>query len=166
MGIIYQCAIRFLKVKDIAKVDTEPVVFHDGEVDNSKFNDFLVRAKENKLQVLKSVIVSPESKRGYEVVRIRVPEGTQVIAFGNDACDRLGGVCYYVDYHYQDESEDWTDDIWVDGERNRFMRIPKQTTSRLMTLDYTISSNPVCTYNELGYPDDPMWDDYFSMLDN
>ena len=40
MGIIYQCAIRFLKVKDIAKVDTEPVVFHDGEVDNSKIQRF------------------------------------------------------------------------------------------------------------------------------
>ena len=120
MGIIYQFAIRFITVKDIAKVDKRCVSLYDND-----FDDYLVKAKENRVAKLKEVSLDPSWKRGYDIDGITIPEGTQVITFGNDACDSYGDCTYQINFYYHDEAHNYSEYICADYERNRFMIIPK-----------------------------------------
>ena len=143
MGIIYRFAMRFLKVKDLDKVDLDVVTS-----DDDYFDEYLEKAKENRASKLKEVIMNPGSKRQYTVENIAVPEGTQVIAIGNEACDRRGGCDYEITFHYENEKEDYSKNVWAGVERNRFMIKPKQCNSRLLFLDYAIGSEEYITYEE------------------
>ena len=107
MGIIYRFAMRFLKVKDLDKVDLDVVTS-----DDDNFDEYLEKAKENRASKLKEVIMNPGSKRQYTVENIAVPEGTQVIAIGNEACDRRGGCDYEITFHYENEKEDYSKNVW------------------------------------------------------
>ena len=94
MGIIYQFAIRFLKVKNISKVNTRCVSENDKD-----FDDYLIKAKDNRVSKLKQVSLDPSVKRSYVVKDITIPEGTDVITFGNNACDRRGGAYLIIITH-------------------------------------------------------------------
>ena len=144
MGIIYQFAIRFIRVKDITKVDKICVCEED-----SDFEDYLIKAKENRAAKVKEVSFDPGAKRAYDVIDISIPGGTQVITFGNDACDRLGGCCYRINFHYHNESHDYTDYICSDSERNIFMIIPKVINNSLPAkMDYEIGYDAYREYTE------------------
>ena len=147
MGIIYQFAIRFIKVKDISKVDLT-IVSTEDEKNDEAFKDHLIKAKENLLLKLKEISLDPGGKKCYDVEGLNVPEGTEVITFGNDACDRRGGCYYEIYFHYEYAEDDYMEHAFGDVERNRFMIIPKTCTSRLVRLDYCIGSDPVRTYDE------------------
>ena len=134
MGVIYyQFAMRFIKVKDLDKVDLSVTTSND---DN--FDDYLEKAKENRLSKLKEVSVDPGAEGSYTVKCITIPEGTQVVTFGNDACDRRGGCGYKITFHYEDEKDNYSEYVNADVERNRFMLVPKRRNSSLLFLDYLI----------------------------
>ena len=143
MGIIYQFAIRFIQVLDILKVDTEVVTSED-----QHFDTYLDTAKHNRHRKLKEVSLSPGGKRPYVVEGIEVPEGTEVITFGNDACDRRGGCGYEILFYYEDSTEDYSEDILADVERNRFMIVPRKGRSPLLRMDYRIGFGDYHTYTE------------------
>ena len=143
MGIIYQFAIRFIKVKDISKVDKRCVKCEDDD-----FEDYLIKAKENCATKLKEVSLSPNSKRSYIVENILIPEGTEVITFGNNACDRRGGCTYEVHIHYHDTKENYSEYVGSADERNRFMIIPKTNKFHPIRMDYTIGYDACNTYTE------------------
>ena len=140
MGIIYQFAIRFITVNDIAKVDKRCVC--DGARGSEKekeFNEYLIKAKENRIAKLKEVSLDPCWKSGYEILDISIPEGTQVITFGNAACDSYGGGTYQIDFYYSNKAHDYSEYICADYERNRFMLIPKIIDNSLpVKMDYQI----------------------------
>ena len=148
MGIIYQFAIRFITVKDISKVDTKCISSTDDDENDDDFNDYLVKAKENFSTKLKEVSLHPDLKKSYIVENISIPEGTHVITFGNNACDRWGCGYYEVCFHYQDESEDYEEVIGTTNERNRFMIIPKTSKSSLISMDYIVGYGEDNTYTE------------------
>ena len=138
MGIIYQFAIRFITVKDIDKVDKRCVSVYDYD-----FDDYLVKAKENRIAKLKEVSLDPGWKRAYDIDGITIPEGTQVITFGNDACDSLGTTSYEIYFYYHDETHNYSEFIFADYERNRFMIIPKTINNSLpVKMKYSIGYNP------------------------
>ena len=148
MGIIYQFAIRFITVKDITKVDKRCITSTDDDENDDDFNDYLVKAKENCAVKLKEVSLDPGRKRSYTVENISVPEATQVITFGNNACDRWGGCYYEIQFYYDDVSEDYEEVIGANNESNRFMIVLKPSKSRLLRMDYSISDGGDFTYTE------------------
>ena len=125
-------------MKDITKVDKRCVSSTDNKENDDEFIDYLVKAKENMATKLKEVSLSPRAYRSYTVEDITIPEGTQVITFGNDACDRRGGGYYEAYFCYEDESEDYEEIIGANSERNRFMIIPKANKSSLIMMDYVV----------------------------
>ena len=144
MGIIYQFAIRFITVKNVVKVDERCVCEKD---DN--FEDYLVKAKENRSVKLKEVSFDPDAKQGYRVVDISIPEGTQVITFGNDACDRRGGCCYQINFYYHNETYNYSVDVRSVSERNRFMIIAEVINNSLPEkMDYEIGYDAYNEYTE------------------
>merc|ERR1719230_1106931 len=90
--------------------------------------------------------MDPGGKKSYDVEGITVPEGTEVITFGNDACDRWGGCYYEVKFNYENPDDNYDESMFVNCERNRFMLIPKTCGSKLLSLDYTVGANPYRTY--------------------
>ena len=150
MGISYQFAIRFFTVKDITKVDKRCVSSTDDVDNDADFTDYLVKAKENVATKLKEVSLEPGWKNSYIVEDITIPEGTHVITFGNNACDRWGGGYYEVYFYYQDENEDYEEIIGATNERNRFMIIPKTNkSSPLIKMDYEVGGGYLAhTYTE------------------
>ena len=149
MGIVYQFAMRFITVKDLDKVDLNVVTW-----DDDNFDEYLEIAKENRASKLKEVTMNPGSKSLYTVEDIEVPEGTQVITFGNDASDGLGGCEYKITFYYEDEKDDYDELVDADDERNRFMLIPKQCSSRLLFLDYSIGGEALIKIDRFFTEDD------------
>ena len=139
MGIYYQFAIRFITVKDITKVDKRCIPSTDDNDNDDDFTDYLTNAKENVATKLKEVSFDSGTKNAYTVENITVPEGTEVITFGNNACDRRGGVYYEIYFNYQDESDDYVEYRGTTNERNRFMIIPQTNkSSSLISMDYIV----------------------------
>ena len=89
MGIIYQCKIRCFKVKDTTKVNLKPIQFRLGKSWKVKFQQYCAASKENIEEVLAVYRHYPDTKRGHLIVNIPIPDRTNVIAFSNNACDRL-----------------------------------------------------------------------------
>ena len=138
MGICYHCTIRCLKVKDLAKVDLR-VIESSEENWDEKIKAYYLNSR---LNTKKSLVVhkhNPSKKGGYRIIRLPVPEGTDVIAFGNDACD-----CYNMTNHY--EITFFDKEMKVIGnshktskvERNNFMIIPPKDTR---SIDYEINDS-------------------------
>ena len=132
-GIYHRFAMRFIKVKDLDKVDWNVVTSND---DN--FDAYLEKAKENRLSKLKELTVDPGVRGSYTMGRVTIPEGTQVVTFGNDATDRRGRCGYKITFCYKDEKFNYSEYVNAGVERNRFMVMPKQRNSRLLFLDYLI----------------------------
>ena len=136
MGIIYNFAIRYISVWNIEAVDERCVSEYDDD-----FEEHLEKAKRNCRIKLKEVFFEPTLKRGYVVSGISIPEGTEVITFGNGACNHRGGGHYRIHFYYEDESSNYTDYICAETERNRFMIILNEINDSLpMKMDYEIDS--------------------------
>ena len=149
MGIHYQFAIRFITVKDMAKVDERCIPSTDDNDNDDDFTDYLTKAKENMVTKLKEVSFDCGTKNSFIVEDITVPEGTQVITFGNNACDRWGAVYYEIYFVYQDESDDYNEFRGTSNERNRFMIIPDMNkSSPLLKMDYVIGDGGENDYTE------------------
>ena len=132
-AVYHRFAMRFIKVKDLDKVDWNVVTSND---DN--FDAYLEKAKENRLSKLKELTVDPGVRGSYTMGRVTIPEGTQVVTFGNDATDRRGRCGYKITFCYKDEKFNYSEYVNAGVERNRFMVMPKQRNSRLLFLDYLI----------------------------
>ena len=65
MGIIYQF-VRYITVRNIAKVDERCVCENDND-----FDEYLIKAKENRVAKLKEVSLEPGAKRAYDVIDIQ-----------------------------------------------------------------------------------------------
>jgi hypothetical protein len=138
MGICYQCKIRCFKVKDLTKVNLE-VLEYCGENREAKLAQYYKESKLNIKKVLAVYNHEPSAKGGYRIIRLPIPIGTNVIAFGNDACD-----CYDMTNHY--EITFYDEEMAVIGsehktakfERNNFMLlVPENTRS----IDYEINES-------------------------
>jgi hypothetical protein len=124
MGIIYQCKICCLKVKDTSKVDLIPLQFRRNKKWKARLQQYYAISKENIESVLAVYKHYPESKRGHLIVNIPVPEGTNVIAFGNNACDRYGCAnIYNIIFFDTNKKEIERKQIGTKEERNNFMVI-------------------------------------------
>ena len=138
MGICYHCTIRCLKVKDLSKVELR--VIESCEKDwEEKIKQYYLESRLNIKKVFITHKHEPSAKGGHRIVRVPVPEGTNVIAFGNDACD-----CYDMTNHYEITFYDAEMKVisieqkTAKVERNNFMIIiPPGTCS----IDYQINDN-------------------------
>jgi len=134
MGIIYQVKIRCLKVKNLAEVDLQVLNEESNrEAYQAKLSAYYEASKANLDAQLALYDHDPSTKRDYTLMNIYVPPGTNVIAVGNNACDRLGAT----------------------SERNNFMLlVPPET----FFMDYEIGRynvhdydfGPRCTYCHRG----------------
>ena len=126
MGIIYQCKIRCFKVKDTTKVNLKPIQFRRWKV---KLQQYYAESKENIEEVLAIYRHYPSAKRGHLIVNIPIPDRTNVIAFGNVACDRLNITnIYKITFFDKDKKEIGKKHMVTKEERNNFMVLcPEQT---------------------------------------
>jgi hypothetical protein len=128
MGIIYQCKIRCFKVKDTSKVDLNPL---EANVKHwkSRLNQYYLSSKENIDEVLAVYKHFPGLKRGYRIINIPIPEGTNVIAFGNEACDRRDAVIYDINFYNKNHQKIKYLCMGLEWERNNFMVLCPENTS-------------------------------------
>ena len=129
MGICYQCKIRCFKVKDISQVDLE--VF-DCELQDDwrqKLNEYRFNSKLNIEKTLATYEHDPSAKRGHIITRILVPAETNVIAFGNDACDRYDMINTYEVAFFNSKRKRIHSIVQLSEiERNNFMvLVPEKT---------------------------------------
>ena len=131
MGIIYQCKIRCFKVKDTTKVNLKPIQFRLGKSWKVKFQQYCAASKENIEEVLAVYRHYPDTKRGHLIVNIPIPDRTNVIAFSNNACDRLDITnIYKITFFDKDKKEVGRKSMVTKEERNNFMVLcPDQTRS-------------------------------------
>jgi hypothetical protein len=143
MGIIYQCKIRCLKVKDTSKVDLIPLQYRRNKKWKARLQRYYAISKENIESVLAVYKHYPNSKGGHLIVNIPVPDGTNVIAFGNNACDRYGCAnIYNITFFDKNKKEIEKKQIGTKEERNNFMVIcPGQTRS----INYEINDDELYT---------------------
>jgi hypothetical protein len=135
MGIIYQVKIRCLKVKDVSKVDL--TVVSEGDVREphcstafkERLKTYIAASKENIESVLMVYDHDPGWKRDYTITNLYVPPDTNVLAFGNDACDRYGPDRYY-DVKFYNFNKDLIEKKKVKAysERNNFMLLVPPNT--------------------------------------
>ena len=88
-------------------------------------------SKENIDRVLAVYPHFPKAKRGHLIVNIPIPGGTNVIALGNNACDRLDIVnIYKITFFKKNKIEIGKIHITSKEERNNFMVLcPEKTCS-------------------------------------
>ena len=149
MGIIYQVKIRCLKVKDVSKVDLTVVTEGEPRVPNcsasfkEKLKTYIAASKENIESVLMVYDHDPGSKRDYTITNLYVPPGTNVLAFGNDACDRYGPDRYYdVKFYNFEKNLLEKKTVRAYSERNNFMLLvpPNTFFIKYVIGDYAIHS--------------------------
>ena len=136
MGICYHCTIRCLKVKDLSKVELRVIESCEEDWSN-KIKKYYLDSRLNIKKVLAVHKHEPSAKGGHRIIRLPVPQGTNVIAFGNDACD-----CYKMTNHY--EITFYDEKMKVIGsshktakvERNNFMVF---TPEKTYSIDYEIN---------------------------
>ena len=149
MGIIYQVKIRCFKVKDVSKVDLtvqsedDPRVPDHSTAYKERLKPYIAASKENIESVLMVYDHDPGCKRDYTITNVYVPPGTDVLAFGNDACDRYGPNQYY-DVKFYDFNKNLIEkkEIRAYSERNNFMVLvpPKTFFIEYVIGDYAIHS--------------------------
>ena len=134
MGIIYQVKIRCFKVKDVSKVDLNVLseddkVFNITETYNKLLQPYYAASKKNIESVLMVYNHDPDSKHDYTLTNIYIPPETNVIAFGNNACDRRGpNQNYYVKFYNFEKKLIEKKEICAQSERNNFMvLVPPKT---------------------------------------
>jgi hypothetical protein len=153
MGIIYQVKIRCLKVKNLAEVDLQVLNEESNrEAYQAKLSAYYEASKANLDVQLALYDHDPSSKRDYTLMNIYVPPGTNVIAVGNNACDRLGADRYYkVQFFNFSKTMIEEKKVCATSERNNFMLlVPPET----FFMDYEIGRynvhdydfGPRCTY--------------------
>ena len=153
MGIIYQVKIRCLKVKNLAEVDLQVLNEESNrEAYQAKLSAYYEASKANLDAQLALYDHDPSSKRDYTLMNIYVPPGTNVIAVGNNACDRLGADRYYkVQFFNFSKTMIEEKKVCATSERNNFMLlVPPET----FFMDYEIGRynvhdydfGPRCTY--------------------
>ncbi len=127
MGIIYQCKIRCLKVKEIKDVDLS-VISDDMFQWKKELKNYKIKSKQNIDQILAVYSHFPQTKDDYFMSNLFIPEGTNVIAVGNDACDQILDENYYgFDFFDKDNKQFESDVVYALSVRNNFMIvIPKE----------------------------------------
>jgi hypothetical protein len=139
MGIIYVCKIRCFKVKNINAVDLT-VISRKNKKWRRTLHKYYNASKDNIDQVIREYYHSPDSKRSHSVVRILIPQGTNVLAFGNSACDEYDILNhYYVKYFNIQGELIKTDLVTANDERNNFMLKVPETTHYI---NYEINPSP------------------------
>ena len=135
MGIIYQVKIRCFKVKDVSKVDLNVVSEGDVREPNystafkERLKTYIAASKENIESVLMVYDHDPGCKRDYTITNLYVPPDTNVLAFGNDACDRYGPHQYYdVKFYNFDKNLLEKKTVRAYSERNNFMLLVPPST--------------------------------------
>ena len=138
MGISYQCKIRCFKVKDLNKVDLA-VLENVGENWRARLSEYYLTSKENIDRVLAVYSHEPSLKRGHLITKIAIPAETNVVAFGNDACDELDSDNLY-DIYFFCEKRKLIEQVTVKAsvERNNFMLIVPENAK---SLDYGINDD-------------------------
>ena len=151
----YSFVIRFLKVKDISRVDPRRIAV---DIDNphcSGLEDYLVRAKDNCAYKLKTLTFIPSKTSAYDVRLIKVPEETEVIAFSNSASTPRDFLPYQIRFNYQNMCDDYSIGVYVPSGNNRFMLVPEvKNSSKLVSIDY-----------EIGYPHHSYNEDQYGVID-
>lgn len=142
MGIIYQVKIRCLKVNDLNKVDLNVLSEEEDDgVYKKKLKAYYEASKANLDTVLALYDHDPGCKRDYTMTNIYIPYGTNVLAFGNNACDRYGpNRYYYVKFYNADGKLFKNQEVRATSERNNFMLLVPPTT---LYIDYEIGDNAV-----------------------
>lgn len=144
-GAIYRFVIRFLRVKDLSRVDLRQIV--EDEEQSTELQDYLTTAKENCIDILKTLSFRPSRTRSYTMTDIKVPEGTEVISFSNNADEGLDCQAYEVGFNFENGKDDYEELYMIPGENNRFMIVPRRKNSKLVSLHYGIGY-PCTLYHE------------------
>jgi len=136
MGIIYQVKIRCLKVKNLAEVDLQVLNEESNrEAYQAKLSAYYEASKANLDAQLALYDHDPSTKRDYTLMNIYVPPGTNVIAVGNNACDRLGADRYYkVQFFNFSKTMIEEKKVCATSERNNFMLLMHFLSSRARLL--------------------------------
>jgi hypothetical protein len=128
MGICYQCKIRCFKVKDISKVDLNVI----SQIDQNWrkiYNNYVLKSKKNIDVILAVYEHNPSAKRGHKISRIFVPPGSNVVAFGNDACASYDVTNYYhVDFMGKSKRKISSKTVTAPNKRNNFMLLIPEGT--------------------------------------
>jgi hypothetical protein len=94
MGIIYQCSIRCFKIKKPWGVN-QNVFECRGFNWEKRLAEYKEESKENIVKVTAVYKHDPWTKWIHTLDKVLIPDETDVIAFGNNACDQYDMVNYY-----------------------------------------------------------------------
>jgi len=128
MGIVYCCSIRCFEVKNTYAVDLK--VFEcNGDRWEARLALYKRISKQNIKKVLAVYLHEPDFRWKYTIDRILIPPRTNVIAFGNDACDSYDMTNYYYVEFFNKEGQ-LIDERTVTShdEHNHFMVLVPQGT--------------------------------------
>lgn len=137
-------------MRDVEKVDLNVLCEESGGCGEKaeykeKLKAYYEASKANLETELAIYDHSPRFKRDYTLVNIYVPPGTNVVAFGNDACDRYGvDNYYYVKFYNFDKRVIQQREVIASCERNNFMLLVPPNT---FYMDYWIGDNAVHNFN-------------------
>ncbi len=134
----YEIMIRFIKVKDIAKVDLEVT-----NIEKANFTEYLETAKANRTRKIRQLWFDSDIAQGYTIRNIKIPHDAEVITFSGDATEYVGGCKIDVYFRYENEQDEvyeesitpskhqdqsYEESISTKHERFRFMLIPRLGT--------------------------------------